>query len=290
MNIPNVLDDLEINQTFKFKMLRERVISAVILAIAITSLVLFLSDTLFIFFAVVISTASLWEFLKARVSLVLTSITAIIFCALIFLSQFSFFNLLFIFLGVVVIAVSTLFILSFPLNKTLLKNQFIWMTLGIIIHLAFFSSIFHITENGNQTLGFNLTNDRFIVLLVALVSILMDTIAYFAGKKFGKRPFINNVSPNKTMEGFLSAIVATPFILTLISVNFLNTGLLVTIIIFFVVSLFSVIGDAVASMMKRVIEIKDFSDLIPGHGGIYDRLDSHIASFPSFVLLLNFFG
>lgn len=271
-------------------MLRERVISAVILAIAITSLVLFLSDTLFIFFAVVISTASLWEFLKARVSLVLTSISTIIFCALIFLSQFSFFNLLFIFLGVVVIAVSTLFILSFPLNKTLLKNQFIWMTLGIIIHLAFFSSILHITENGNQALGVNLTNDRFIVLLVALVSILMDTIAYFAGKKFGKRPFINNVSPNKTMEGFLSAIVATPFILTLISVNFLNTGLLATFILFFVVSLFSVIGDAVASMMKRVIEIKDFSDLIPGHGGIYDRLDSHIASFPCFVLLLNFFG
>ena len=164
------------------------------------------------------------------------------------------------------------------------------MTLGIIIHLAFFSSILHITENGNQALGVNLTNDRFIVLLVALVSILMDTIAYFAGKQFGKRPFINNVSPNKTMEGFLSAIVATPFILTLISVNFLNTGLLATIILFFVVSLFSVIGDAVASMMKRVIEIKDFSDLIPGHGGIYDRLDSHIASFPCFVLLLNFFG
>ena len=245
---------------------------------------------MFIFFAKVIFTASLWEFLKARVALVLASISSIIFCALIFLSQFSIFNLLFIFLGVVVIAVSTLFILSFPLNKTLLKNQFIWMTLGIIIHLAFFSFILHITENGNQALCVNLTNDRFIVLLVALVSILMDTIAYFAGKQFGKRPFINNVSPNKTMEGFLSAIVATPFILTLISLNFLNTGLLSTFILFFVVSLFSVIGDAVASMMKRVIEIKDFSDLIPGHGGIYDRLDSHIASFPCFVLLLNFFG
>ena len=178
------------------------------------------------------STASLWEFLKVRVSLVLTSISTIIFCSLIFLSQFSFFNLLFIFLGVVVIAVSTLFILSFPLNKTLLKNQFIWMTLGIIIH-GIFSSILHITENGNQALGVNLTNDRFIVLLVALVSILMDTIAYFAGKQFGKRPFINNVSPNKTMEGFLSAIVATPFILTLISLNFLNTGLLSTFILFF---------------------------------------------------------
>ena len=127
-------------------------------------------------------------------------------------------------------------------------------------------------------------------IIVATVIGGRTAMGVYFKKKFGKRPFINNVSPNKTMEGFLSAIVATPFILTLISVNFLNTGLLATFVLFFVVSLFSVIGDAVASMMKRVIEIKDFSDLIPGHGGIYDRLDSHIASFPCFVLLLNFLG
>ena len=50
---------------------------------------------------------------------------------------------------------------------------------------------------------------------------------------------------------------------------------------------YSVIGDAVASLMKRVVEVKDYSNLIPGHGGLFDRLDSHIAAFPCFILLLN---
>ena len=59
------------------------------------------------------------------------------------------------------------------------------------------------------------------------------------------------------------------------------------IFLIFAVAIFSVIGDAFASMMKRVIEIKDFSNLIPGHGGLYDRLDSHIAAFPCFILILN---
>ena len=64
-------------------------------------------------------------------------------------------------------------------------------------------------------------------------------------------------------------------------------SVLTTIFLLFAVTIFSVIGDAFASMMKRVIEIKDFSNLIPGHGGLFDRLDSHIAAFPCFIFLIN---
>ena len=117
----------------------------------------------------------------------------------------------------------------------------------------------------------------------------MDSIAYFAGKSIGKRPFITNVSPNKTMEGFLTAIVATPLLLAIASSSIFELSFFYFLAVLFIVSLYSVLGDALASMMKRVIEIKDFSNLIPGHGGLFDRLDSHIAAFPCFIFLLFIF-
>ena len=91
------------------------------------------------------------------------------------------------------------------------------------------------------------------------------------------------------MEGFLAAIVATPLLLFFSSQGMFELSVLTTLSLLFSVAAFSVIGDAFASMMKRVIEIKDFSNLIPGHGGLFDRLDSHIAAFPCFMFLTNLF-
>ena len=115
----------------------------------------------------------------------------------------------------------------------------------------------------------------------------MDSIAFFAGKSLGKRPFITNVSPNKTLEGFMAAIIVTPLLLSTISFNIFNLPFFLVFCILVVVSLYSVLGDAFASMMKRVVDVKDYSNLIPGHGGLFDRLDSHFAAFPCFVFLLN---
>ena len=115
----------------------------------------------------------------------------------------------------------------------------------------------------------------------------MDSIAFFAGKNFGKRPFIPNVSPNKTTEGFMSAILITPLFLLILSNQLFDLSLISVFLILIVVSFYSVIGDAVASLMKRVVEVKDYSNLIPGHGGLFDRLDSHIAAFPCFILFIN---
>jgi len=154
--------------------------------------------------------------------------------------------------------------------------------------LGFFASIFEIiSQDGLSDLSLDLAHERFLILYIVLISILMDSIAYFAGKSLGKRPFINNVSPNKTMEGFLAAIIATPVLLFLSSQAMFEFSAMKIIFLILAVAIFSVIGDAFASMMKRVIEIKDFSNLIPGHGGLYDRLDSHIAAFPCFILILN---
>ena len=269
-------------------MLKQRIISALVLVLSLGSIVLYVPDDILVYFAVLIASLSFWEFLKIRFSNSITFISLPIFISLLFLSHFSFFNNLFISVSVLIYFVSCIFVLSFPLNKTLLKNSFSWLLVGFSVHLGFFSAIFQIINiDSLSNLSLSFENERLLILYIIFISILMDSIAFFAGKNFGKRPFIPNVSPNKTMEGFMSAILITPLFLLILSTQLFDLSLLSVFLILIVVSFYSVIGDAVASLMKRVVEVKDYSNLIPGHGGLFDRLDSHIAAFPCFILLLN---
>ena len=116
------------------------------------------------------------------------------------------------------------------------------------------------------------------------LSALMDTLAYFGGRKFGKRKFLKNISPNKTLEGFLIAISIVPIIFTILFTFITNFPAFYLFLVFLITGLFSVLGDAVASLFKRVAGVKDSSKLIPGHGGVFDRVDSHLAAIPLFVL------
>tara|TARA_B100000989_G_scaffold100761_1_gene73609 strand:- start:174 stop:800 length:627 start_codon:yes stop_codon:yes gene_type:complete len=207
-----------------------------------------------------------------------------------FLSFLPFLGYLFITLSVITYFLSSILILSFPLNKTFLKISVVWSLFGFIIHLGFFASLIQIISNNNFPATFyELESGKFLIFYIVLIAILMDSIAFFVGKSLGRRPFVNNVSPNKTLEGFLAAIIASPLLLSTISFNIFNLPFFLILFILVVLSIYSVLGDAFASMMKRVVEVKDYSDLIPGHGGLFDRLDSHIAVFPCFVFLLNIF-
>jgi len=269
-------------------MLRQRIISALFLVFFIASIVLFFPSNFLVYFLAIISGLSLWEFLIIRFSNLITFTSLLIFICLIFVAHFPFFNNLFITLSVFIYAIASIFILSFPLNKTFLKNSLTWLFIGFSIHLGFFASVFQIISTDPlSSLSLNFSNDRLFILYIVLISVLMDSIAFFIGKNFGKKPFINNVSPNKTMEGFLSAVTITPIFLLLTSSQAFELPIILVFIVLSLVSIFSVIGDAVASLMKRVVEVKDYSNLIPGHGGLFDRLDSHIAAFPCFIFLLN---
>ena len=269
-------------------MLKQRFLSAFIIIVGISTLILLLNNQYLTYFVAIISSISLWEFLKVRFTNAVSLLGIFLFLIFMFFSFSPFFSYLLITLSVIVYFISSILILSFPLNKAFLKKPMVWCLFGFVIHLGFFASLIQIISNSNLQFAFlEMESGKFLIFYIVLIAILMDSIAFFAGKSLGKRPFITNVSPNKTLEGFMAAIVVTPFLLSTISLNILNLPFFLVLCILVVVSIYSVLGDAFASMMKRVVEVKDYSNLIPGHGGLFDRLDSHIAAFPCFVFLLN---
>ncbi|MEG2322124.1 MAG: phosphatidate cytidylyltransferase [Bacilli bacterium] len=132
----------------------------------------------------------------------------------------------------------------------------------------------------------NINLNYFIYLFI--ITITTDTFAQITGKMFGKHK-INEISPNKTWEGciggsFFGVIIASLFYLTVIDFQ-INIFLL--IVITFFLTIIGQIGDLFFSQIKRHYKIKDFSNIMPGHGGILDRLDSIIFVMLAFTFLIN---
>ncbi len=130
-----------------------------------------------------------------------------------------------------------------------------------------------------------------LVLFVCFLVWAADSGAYFAGKSLGKHKMAPQVSPNKTIEGLIGGICAALLVAWLFAdwfeIQFASTAHMVVITLVTVV--ISVLGDLVESMFKRISGIKDSSNIIPGHGGVLDRIDSLTAAFPVFTLLYYVF-
>ncbi|MPV85558.1 phosphatidate cytidylyltransferase [Ostreibacterium oceani] len=125
-----------------------------------------------------------------------------------------------------------------------------------------------------------------IVFMVAVVA-ATDSGAYFAGRFFGKEKFSPKVSPNKTIEGALGGI-ASGVIIGLLLLPLINSHQIawwLVIIALIATALASILGDLFISLIKRQNAIKDTSNLLPGHGGILDRIDGLLAGIPVFYLI-----
>ena len=129
------------------------------------------------------------------------------------------------------------------------------------------------------------TNGAWLVLLLMLIVALADSGGYFAGRRFGKHKLAQAVSPGKTWEGFAGGLLAN-CVLALILSQILNTNLLLMLVLIIPTSLVSVLGDLLESMVKRHAGAKDSGSILPGHGGILDRVDGITAGAPIFALAL----
>ena len=126
------------------------------------------------------------------------------------------------------------------------------------------------------------------ILIMVVLGIVWsaDIGAYFAGKNFGKRKLMPNVSPNKTIEGLLGGVMTSViFVVTFCYfADVAQQQWLLFALITIGIALFSAIGDLLESMFKREAGLKDSGSILPGHGGILDRIDSLTAAAPIFAL------
>jgi phosphatidate cytidylyltransferase len=125
------------------------------------------------------------------------------------------------------------------------------------------------------------------LLYVFLMVWCADSGAYFVGRKLGRRKMAPNVSPNKSMEGLAGGVVTGLLVVIAISVFKLQlsgTALVAFVALSAVTILASVLGDLFESMLKRRAGVKDSGTILPGHGGILDRIDSLLSATPIFAL------
>ena len=134
---------------------------------------------------------------------------------------------------------------------------------------------------------------RPILLWILLCTELNDVFAYISGKTIGKRKLIPNTSPNKTIGGAIGAVVLTTTLVAIMG-HFVFQGTVLDriehlIALGILISVLGQCGDLVVSSIKRDLEIKDMSSIIPGHGGLLDRFDSLLLVAPAVFHYINYF-
>ncbi|WP_343330392.1 phosphatidate cytidylyltransferase [Polaribacter staleyi] len=155
--------------------------------------------------------------------------------------------------------------------------------LGLLIRYAIFSMVFLILLPIHK----GVYNPQLIIAILVMIWV-NDSFAFLVGKNFGKRKLFVSVSPKKTQEGFLGGLVFSLISAFIISKFCLDFTLVNWLVIAVIVSVIGTIGDLVESKFKRHANIKDSGTIMPGHGGILDRLDSLLFAAPFVYLYINF--
>ncbi len=175
--------------------------------------------------------------------------------------------------------VALLWIQSYPASAVLWGSVWMRMIMGFFVLLPAWLGCLYIRQE---------PQGQWLVLLVVFVVAAADIGAYFTGRAFGKTKLAFNVSPGKSWEGVAGGAVFA-LVLAMAFNALWGGGHWAALLIIVVPTAFiSVVGDLLESMVKRHRGVKDSSQLLPGHGGVLDRIDGLVAAIPVFALLYLF--
>ncbi|WP_107850558.1 phosphatidate cytidylyltransferase [Oceanimonas marisflavi] len=181
-------------------------------------------------------------------------------------------------------------VLRYPASRALWQDR-TWLkaVFALLSLVPFFWSLlvlrsYHYEQNPHY--------GAWLLLFVMALVWAADTGAYFAGKTFGKHKLCPSVSPGKTLEGMIGGVIAACALALAVTyaVDLPGAQRNAVLLASMVAVLASVLGDLVESMFKREAGLKDSGNILPGHGGIMDRIDSLTAALPIFIVVYQLAG
>lgn len=165
----------------------------------------------------------------------------------------------------------------FPLGESFMRSRAVRMIAGCVVLIPAWLSVSYLIQ---------LNRGALIVLLGLLIVAAVDVGAYFTGRKFGKRKLAPVVSPGKSWEGVWGGLAFAMLVGIVFVSVFGELDLVNLLVIILPAALISVVGDLMESMVKRVRGIKDSGSILPGHGGVLDRIDGLASAIPVFTLAI----
>ena len=265
----------------KYIMLKQRVITAIILASLIINAVIFLPTTMLASVLAVIVCVAAWEWAACagfddnahKVAYVSVIMLCLVACLNFMDNQWI---ILIVYCGFMWWCVAIFLVIRYQTNMYVnLSSRLLKAMIGSVILVPSWLSLILIHAK---------TSSASLMLFLFLLIWLADSAAYFSGRRFGRKKLASNVSPGKSWEGIYGALLMS----FLFGASYaFYSGMQFTYAILFLVLVlltvsFSILGDLVESMFKRMAGIKDSSHILPGHGGVLDRIDSLRSAAPVF--------
>ncbi len=269
--------------------LKSRILTATLLLPIIIAIILLTPPKVFNFISAFVFLWGMWEWtdlagFKTPLSrigglVLMPFITLLIFALLYTISK----NLIKEYVPFLILAfwVSAIVALQqYPKNKEFWKSKIVALVTGCLV----------LVPAWGMLNALHYSSPKWVLYVLTLIWVA-DIAAYFVGKRFGKNQLAPLISPGKTWEGAIGALM-TSLIVIVLGYRFLmpNIAPLPWLLLGMITVVFSVVGDLFESFYKRIRGVKDSGTILPGHGGILDRIDSITAAVPIFAVGFMFFA